>query len=61
MADETSMAEGSSEPEAPPPIHDERGDLTEAFVDAVRRQSQPKTPRRSAPMRTNSMRPISPP
>lgn len=36
MADTTSMAEGSGQPEAPPPIHDERGDLTEAFIDAVR-------------------------
>lgn len=36
MADATSMAEGKSgEPEAPPPIHDERGDLTATFVAQV--------------------------
>ncbi|HET7718114.1 MAG TPA: magnesium transporter [Bauldia sp.] len=36
MADETTMAEGGGRPQAAPPTHDERGDLTEAFIAHVR-------------------------
>ena len=36
MADQTTMAEGGGRPESGPPVYDERGDLTEAFVGQVR-------------------------
>ena len=36
MADKTTMAESGERPEASLPVYDERGDLTEAFVDQVR-------------------------